>query len=516
MDDVTLIFFMSLLPSSSNQSRKIIMNKSTISGNEIQGNENIQGNNNDNEIQGNENIQGNNNNVDKSDLKVDVTVNLVKNKSVEKTSDGCQEEGEEYEISYIISGTAKRKDKTTLKAIEKHWRGILNAASLTIYDIDEGSIKLFFNGTQEDLEKLENSFKSGELKDIFDIPIEDVSFVENNKQKLALTIAGNVSYTDVAKLKSALTGVDQKEILLQKIRSNRRNFRILNLAKANLSEANLSGAYLSGADLFEAYLFEAYLFETDLSGANLSEADLSGANLSEADLSGADLRGAYLSGANLRGANLSEANLSGAYLFEANLRGANLSGAYLSGADLFEANLRGANLSGADLSGADLRGANLSGAYLSGAYLSGANLSGTDLSGADLFEANLSGTDLSGADLFEANLSGTDLSGADLIEANLRGANLRGADLSGANLSGANLIRVDLSGAYLSGAYLSGAYLRGADLSGVDFEKSIVTNAKFSSSSLGMTIELKQELIEKGAIFEDSLEDPLTLSPLKK
>ncbi|MGD1713345.1 pentapeptide repeat-containing protein, partial [Dapis sp. BLCC M172] len=268
---------MSQLPSRSNQYGQFIMNKSIISGNEIQGKNNTQGNYNGNEIQGNENIQGNNNNVDKSDVKVDVTVNLVKNKSpIEKTLDGCQEEDEEYEISYIISGTAKRKDKTTLKAIEKHLRGILNAASLTIYDIDEGSMKLFFNGTQEDLEKLENSFKSGELTDIFDIPIEDVSFVEDNKQKLALTIAGNVSYTDIAKLKSALTGVEQKEILVQKIRSNRKEFKILNLAKADLSGADLIGANLSGANLSGADLIGVNLIGANLSGANLSGADLIG------------------------------------------------------------------------------------------------------------------------------------------------------------------------------------------------------------------------------------------------
>ena len=407
---------MSQLPSQSNQSRQIIMNKSTISGNEIQGNENIQGNYNNNEIQGNENIQGNNNNVDKSDVKVDVTVNLVKNKSVEKTSGGCQEEDEEYEISYIISGTAKRKDKTTLKAIEKHLRQTLNAASLTIYDIDEGSMKLFFNGTQEDLEKLENSFKSGELTDIFDIPIEDVSFVEDNENKLALTIAGNVSYTDIAKLKSALTGVDQKEILVEKIRSNRRDFKVLSLANADLSEADLSDANFSGANLSGASLFLAKLI-----GANLSEAKLIGADLRGADLRGADLIGAKLRGAKLRGANLSEANLSGANLSEANLIGANL------------------------------------------------------------IEANLSEASLSGASLFLANLS----------EASLSGANLSEANLSEANLSGANF-------------------------SGVDFEKSIVTNAKFSSNSLGMTTELEQKLIEKGAIFGDSQEDPLTLSLLRK
>ena len=447
---------MSELPSLLNQLRQFFKNKSTISGNKIEGNNNIQGNDNNNKIQGSNNIQGNNNNVDKSDVKVDVTVNLVKNKSLEKTSDGCQEEDEEYEISFIISGTAKRKDKTTLKAIEKHLNKILNAASLTISDIDEGSLKLFFNGTKEDLEKLENSFKSGELKDIFDIPIEDVNFVENNKQKLAVTIAGNVSYTDIAKLKSALTGVDQKEILVQKIRSNRGDLKILNLARADLRGADLRGADLRRANLRLTNLCLANLHRANLSGADLQETDLSYADLSYADLSYADLTYADLSYANL------------------------------SYADLTYADLTYANLSYADFRGAELKVANLR-------------------------EANLREANLSGANLSEANLIGTNLIGT-----NLSGTNLSGANLSGANLIGANLSEANVSEANLGEANLSGADLRGTDLRGTDFKKSTVVNARFSSSnSLGMTRELKQELIKKGAIFEDSLEDPLTLSPLR-
>jgi uncharacterized protein YjbI with pentapeptide repeats len=66
-----------------------------------------------------------------------------------------------------------------------------------------------------------------------------------------------------------------------------------------------------------------------------------------------------------------------------------------------------------------------------------------------------------------------DLSRADLRDADLRDANLRGADLSDANLSD-------------------------ADLSGIQVEKTRFRN------NLGITEELKKDLINRGAIFEDS------------
>jgi uncharacterized protein YjbI with pentapeptide repeats len=228
--------------------------------------------------------------------------------------------------------------------------------------------------------------------------------------------------------------------------------------------------------------------DRNLSGVDLSDADLSGANLSGANLIDADLSGADLSGADLRSADLSGADLRSAELIGANLSGANLSGANLSGA-----NLSGANLSGANLSGANLRGANLSGANLSGANLIRANLIR-----ANLIRANLSGADLSGANLSDANLSVAGLSGANLSGADLRVADLRVADLSGADLSGADLRVADLSGADLSGADLRSADLRSAGLSKTKVEK-----ARFSSN-LGFSESMKQDLIQQGAIFEDS------------
>ena len=82
------------------------------------------------------------------------------------------------------------------------------------------------------------------------------------------------------------------------------------------------------------------------------------------------------------------------------------------------------------------------------------------------------------ADLSRADLSRADLRGADLSDADLRGADLRGADLSDANLSDANL--------------------SDADLSIIQAEKTRFRN------NLGITKELKKDLINRGAIFEDS------------
>ncbi|MCC3531410.1 MAG: pentapeptide repeat-containing protein [Microcoleus sp. PH2017_22_RUC_O_B] len=153
---------------------------------------------------------------------------------------------------------------------------------------------------------------------------------------------------------------------------------------------------------------------------------------------------------------------------------------------------------GRDLSGVDLSDADLSGACLTYANLSGANLSGADLSGAKLRTAKLRSADLSGADLSGAKLRSADLSGANLSLANLSLANLRSADLRSADLRSADLSFADLRSADLSGADLSFANLSGADLSSIQVEKTRFRH------NLGITEELKKDLIKRGAIFEDS------------
>ena len=196
--------------------------------------------------------------------------------------------------------------------------------TIKITGVEEGSIRIIVEGSQEDIERLISQFELGELTDVNGFPVENIQILSESSDD------------------NESNELDKKWRLVQEIVSQPTKGR------------NLSGADLSDADLSDA----------DLSGADLSDADLSGADLSRADLSRADLT--Y--------ANLYDANLSGADLSLANLSGVNLSGADLSGADLSSANLSGADLSGAILNSADLRRADLSGAILSGADLSSAML----------------------------------------------------------------------------------------------------------------------------------------------
>lgn len=252
--------------------------------------------------------------------------------------------------------------------------------TIKITKIKPGSIKIFIEGSQEDIEKLVSYVESGEITEINSFPVKSIQILNESSDN---------------------TESENKWCLVKEIKAQGTEGR-------NLKDA-------------------------DLSDADLSDADLSDANLSDAILSNADLIGANLSNANLSNVDLSNANLSNAILIGANLIGANLIGA----------NLIFANLSDANLSNVNLSGTNLNRAYLSNADLSNADLSGADLSGADL--------------------SNADLSSADLILANLRGANLILANLRGAN----------------------------------------VTNTQFGNNE-GISVIMKQELIKRGAIFEDS------------
>ncbi len=131
-----------------------------------------------------------------------------------------------------------------------------------------------------------------------------------------------------------------------------------------------------------------------------------------------------------------------------------------------------------------------------------------DFAGGNLLGANLSKIDLSGANLCRTNLRGADLTDADLSEANLSGANLSGADLSGAYVENADLSYTDLHRASLAltnlgGADLSGANLRQTNLSNANLSGAKVQSACFGNNP-GLSLELQQNLIQRGAIFEQS------------
>ncbi|WP_293089105.1 pentapeptide repeat-containing protein [Okeania sp. SIO3B5] len=171
------------------------------------------------------------------------------------------------------------------------------------------------------------------------------------------------------------------------------------------------------------------------------------------------------------------------------------------------ANIAGINpaldFAGAKLLGVNLCGVDLSGANLYGAYLRGADLSDADLSEANLGKVNLGGADLSGALLSNADLSEANLHRVSLALSNLSGANLSGANLSEANLSNANLSDANLSNTNLTNADLSQAGLALTNLKGANFQNTKVENARLWHDS-GLSDEMKQDLISRGAFFEDN------------
>ncbi|MDJ0677975.1 MAG: pentapeptide repeat-containing protein [Calothrix sp. MO_167.B42] len=286
--------------------------------------------------------------------------------------------------SYAVAGNYSPVNEPKIKAILALLRDISGDHAITIVEIEKGSIKLILEGSQAGLERLEQRFKTGELTQVLDIFVENVCFIgtdtaefdeeikSTSKKRLALTIAGDVTQADIAKLKTSLAETsdrqvkmksDRKSYLIQEITQNKAQDIYMFLAgdidcsdakltRVNFNDEDLSHVDLSYSNLFFAKLSRADLSHTDLSHADISHGDLSGANLSGANLSGADLSHANLTFANLSGADLSGSHLSGAYLGHANL-----SHAKLSGASLIFADLSGADLSDADMSGANVENA---------------------------------------------------------------------------------------------------------------------------------------------------------------
>ena len=268
---------------------------------------------------------------------------------------------------FVIEGSLDKLDATKVakfQAIVQTLKNLTGDASLVVVDIEEGSIRLILEGSEDGIERLQQLFEEGALVDVLEIPVVEVS------ETSGIAVEPEEDYL--------------KALLVEVIKSQ-----------------GAVGASLTGADL---------------SGANLSGADLSGANLRGTDLSGANLRGTDLSGTDLSGANLSFTQIDRTTVIDEKWRliweivNQPEKGRHLSGADL----------SGADLSGADLSGANLIDANLVDANLRGTDLSSADLSGANLIDANLIDANLTDADLTDANLTDANLTDANLTDANVR------------------------------------------------------------------------------------------------
>jgi Pentapeptide repeats (8 copies) len=170
--------------------------------------------------------------------------------------------------------------KEEIEAIIAHLKQLVGDVTLTIQDIQKGSIKITINGSPEGVEKLHELFESGELVDVLGIPVENVELLvtedtEQDDKKLQLIeriIAGEYLGND-------LVGADLSGAFLSKANLRLANLRLANLREVNLREANLREAVLKGANLEGANLKGANLQRANLQRANLQRADLKGANL---------------------------------------------------------------------------------------------------------------------------------------------------------------------------------------------------------------------------------------------
>jgi hypothetical protein len=145
--------------------------------------------------------------------------------------------------------------------------------------------------------------------------------------------------------------------------------------------------------------------------------------------------------------------------------------------DILDRSIPYRKLSYADLRGADLRGADLRSADLRCASLDFANLDGTNFGSANPPNRWL--------------LTNIKTGRSKLIFSTAGGSRERAN--KGANLSEANFSNSSLRGANLKGANLKGANLRGADVRGAKF-----------GDNLGISKSMKQDLIDRGASFDDA------------
>jgi uncharacterized protein YjbI with pentapeptide repeats len=306
------------------------------------------------------------------------------------------ESSSSVEYVIVLSATIDAVNKPVAEALIEHLQQICNDSTLTLKGINQGSVILVLQGSEDGFKKISSLFKSGELNDLCGFRVELVQLNAENTEYLEF---------DLNQVDDEGTTAVNKTNLIEEIRSQGGegrdlrgvNFRNATLYSINLSRANLSAAILNNAVLIAVNLESANLKDVDLSDAILWHTNLSGADLEDANLNGTDLRYTTVDaktkldhkwqlvqrivnvnrkvgslGLDLSDVDLSRANLSQANLSEANLTRTNFLQSNLTSANLDQANLVDANLTNADLRNAHLLMANLTNANLSGAAVRGA------------------------------------------------------------------------------------------------------------------------------------------------
>ena len=80
--------------------------------------------------------------------------------------------------AFVLSGSVNEVNEQKLKAIFAHIKELSEDTSLTLRDVESGSIRLILEGSPEGFEKLKSLVESGELTEILDISIQDIQLEE--------------------------------------------------------------------------------------------------------------------------------------------------------------------------------------------------------------------------------------------------------------------------------------------------------------------------------------------------
>jgi hypothetical protein len=195
---------------------------------------NVEGVNN-HSFQGNENsnILGNENIVSSEFIKIETAYFNVANYQ-EDVREDKPKVNHKGRSEFVLTGSIKDIDKDKIKALENHLRKISKDIELTIYKVEEGSIKITVGGNPETLELLKQLFEVGELNELLEFPIEDVQILDKDKSNNnSSTLVKNPSTQEIIntgkQLKKVEQLLDQHRAIkllaqLSSIRYNRRRY----------------------------------------------------------------------------------------------------------------------------------------------------------------------------------------------------------------------------------------------------------------------------------------------------
>lgn len=111
----------------------------------------------------------------------------------QQIDDKVKQVEKQIRLAFAIAGTVDQVDQAKLTAILNLLRQITNDASVSIIDVQEGSIKLILTGTPEALKMVHSLYRSGELTEVEGIPIEYVNLLVDESE-----IARNQNIDDLS------------------------------------------------------------------------------------------------------------------------------------------------------------------------------------------------------------------------------------------------------------------------------------------------------------------------------